>query len=136
MRFRALMAVAILCISGSGLAQVYSFYDPVQDARYRELIHSIRCMKCMNQSIADSPVDVAADLRREVFEMMQAGRSDDEIMDFVKSRYGDFISYQPPFNSSTWLLWLGPGLLMIVGGFVFARLVRARMNQPLDEELD
>ena len=136
MRHRALLAVAILCISGSALAQVYNFDDPVQDARYRELIHSIRCMKCMNQSIADSPVDVAADLRREVFEMMQAGRSDDEIMDFVKSRYGDFISYQPPFNSSTWLLWLGPGLLMIVGGIVFARLVRARMNQPLDEELN
>ena len=136
MRLLAVLAAGIFCISGTALGQVYGFDDPELDARYRELIHSIRCMKCQNQSIADSPVDVAADLRRETFEMMQAGMSDEEIRNFITSRYGDFSSYTPPFKASTWLLWLGPGLLMIVGGFVFARLVRTRMNQPLDEELE
>ena len=131
-----LLAVAFLLgVSLTATAQVEGFEDPAEDARYRDLIHSIRCMKCQNQSIADSPIDVAADLRREVREMMAAGQSDDEIKSFLISRYGDFISYQPPFKPSTWLLWTGPGLLLLGGGFVFARIVRERMQQPLDEEL-
>ena len=129
-----LRAILLLAFSVTALAQVEGFEDPAQDARYRDLIHSIRCMKCQNQSIAESPIDVAADLRREVREMMAEGQSDGEIKSFLISRYGDFISYQPPFKPSTWLLWAGPGLLLIGGGFVFARILREKMQQPLDEE--
>jgi cytochrome c-type biogenesis protein CcmH len=134
LRSSLLSAALLLGISMTALAQVQRFEDPALDARYREFIHSIRCMKCQNQSIADSPVDVAADLRREVREMMAEGQSDDEIRTFLISRYGDFISYQPPFKPSTWLLWAGPGILLLGGGFVFARILRERMQQPLDEE--
>lgn len=136
---RSLLAPAaalLLGISGASLAQVEGFENPEEDARYRDLIHSIRCMKCQNQSIAESPIDVASDLRREVREMMTEGRTDDEIRSFLISRYGDFISYQPPLKPSTWLLWAGPGLLLLGGGFVFTRIIRDRMTQPLDEELD
>jgi len=124
MRALLLPAALLLGVSLSALAQVQGFDDPDLDARYRELIHSIRCMKCQNQSIAESPIDVAADLRREVREMMADGQSDDEIKQFLISRYGDFISYQPPFQPTTWLLWTGPGLLLLGGGFVFARILR------------
>ena len=134
MRAFLLAAALLLGVVMMADAQVQRFEDPALDARYRDLIHSIRCMKCQNQSIADSPIDVAADLRREVHEMMAEGQSDDEIKSFLISRYGDFISYQPPFKPSTWLLWTGPGLLLLGGAFVFARILRVRMNQPLDEE--
>ena len=136
MRSLLLPVALLLGISATSLAQVEGFEDPEENARYRDLIHSIRCMKCQNQSIADSPIDVAADLRREVREMMAEGQTDDEIKSFLISRYGDFISYQPPLKPSTWLLWAGPGLLLLGGGFVFTRIIRERMNQPLDEDLD
>jgi cytochrome c-type biogenesis protein CcmH len=113
-----------------------AFDDPVMNERYRALIHEIRCMKCQNQSIADSPIDVAADLRRQVREMMASGRTDAEIKGFLASRYGDFILYQPPLKPSTWVLWGGPVALLGLGGLVFFRILRARSSQPIDEDGD
>lgn len=113
-----------------------AFDDPVLNERYRSLIHEIRCMKCQNQSIADSPIEVAADLRRQVKEMMAAGRSDDEIKSYLASRYGDFILYKPPLKPTTWVLWAGPASLLLIGAVVFARVVRTRSAQPLDEDDD
>jgi cytochrome c-type biogenesis protein CcmH len=134
---RALVLIMASLFGAAALAvdTQESLDDPVLDARYRELIHSIRCMKCQNQSIADSPIDVAADLRRQVREMVAAGRSDSEIKSYLASRYGDFILYQPPLRPSTWLLWAAPGLLLVGGGVVFARILRVRMQQPLDEDI-
>ena len=110
--------------------------DPALNERYQEFIQSIRCMKCQNQSIADSPIDQAADLRRMSCEMMVEGQSNGEIRSYLVSRYGDFISYWPQLRPSTWLLWSAPGLLLIGGGFVFFRVLRTRMQQPLDEDAD
>ena len=135
---RIVTGFALLILSAIALTSTAQegFDDPAMNDRYRDLIQSIRCMKCQNQSIADSPIDVAADLRRQVREMMVDGRSDQEIKNYLASRYGDFILYQPPFKPSTWLLWAAPGLLLVGGAIVFARTVRNRMQQPLDEELD
>jgi cytochrome c-type biogenesis protein CcmH len=134
----ALALGAMLALGASLGAQeiVEGFDDPVLDARYRDLIHEIRCMKCQNQSIAESPIDQAGDIRRQVRVLMADGMSDAEIRSYLADRYGDFINYRPPFKPSTWLLWSAPVLLLGGGAFVFARVLRERMGQPLDEDLD
>jgi cytochrome c-type biogenesis protein CcmH len=91
-------------------------------------------MKCQNQSIADSPIDVAADLRRQVRDMLASGQSDAAVKDYLASRYGDFILYRPPLKPTTWVLWAGPALLLLIGGFIFGRIVRSRTAQLIDEE--
>ena len=135
---RRLVILLALLIGATAIAQEHSegFDDPALDARYRELIHTIRCMKCLNQSIAESSADLAADLRRQVRELMIEGKSDNEIREYMAARYGDSINYQPPVKPTTWLLWAGPGILLVGGGIVFARILRARMQQPLDEDLE
>jgi cytochrome c-type biogenesis protein CcmH len=135
MHSRLLPAAFLLAFCVGAFAQVEGFDDPELDARYRSLIHTIRCMQCQNQSIADSPAATAVDLRRQTRELIEEGLTDNEIRIYFAERYGDFINYQPPLQPTTWLLWGGPALLVVIGAFVFAGIVRRRMNQPLDEEL-
>jgi cytochrome c-type biogenesis protein CcmH len=135
MRCRLLLAVLACGFSIGVLAQGEGFDDPELDARYRDLIHTLRCMQCQNQSIADSPAATAVDLRRQTRELIEEGLTDNEIRVYFAERYGDFINYQPPLQPTTWLLWSAPALLVLIGAFVFARIVRRRMQQPLDEEL-
>jgi cytochrome c-type biogenesis protein CcmH len=132
------LSVLIFALPVLSVAQdpVLGFEDPELDARFRKLTHEIRCMNCQNQSIAESPADQARDVRRIVWERMRDGQSDDEILDYLRSRYGDFISYMPAFKPSTWLLWFAPALFLLGGGLIFARIVRARMQQPLDEDIE
>ena len=142
---RTLLVVIALALAAAAHAQpasapeavvIEGFADPALDARYRDLIYTIRCMKCQNQSIAESPVDQAADIRALVRDRIAAGESDREIRAYLVSRYGDFISYLPPFRPSTWLLWAAPALMLLGGGIIFARILRNRLAQPLDEELE
>lgn len=100
--------------------------DPVLQARYEALTHELRCMQCQNQSIADSPVSLAADLRREVAEQLTAGRTDSEIRDYMAARYGDFILFRPRLAARTAWLWALPGLLLIGGAVIAWRIVRRR----------
>jgi cytochrome c-type biogenesis protein CcmH len=100
--------------------------DPALQARYRALTHELRCMQCQNQSIADSPVGLAADLRREVRDMLLAGKSDQEIRDFMVARYGDFILFRPPLAPRTLWLWAAPLVLLAIGAVVAVRVVRQR----------
>jgi cytochrome c-type biogenesis protein CcmH len=100
--------------------------DPALQARYRALTHELRCMQCQNQSIADSPVGLAADLRREVREMLMAGRSDAEIREFMVARYGDFILFRPRFAAHTAWLWAAPAVLFVLGAIIAVRIVRQR----------
>lgn len=115
--------------------------DPALQARYSALTHELRCMQCQNEAIADSPVDLAADLRREVRDMLLAGKSDDDVRNFMAARYGDFILFRPRFAPRTAWLWLAPGVLLLVGAFVSWRIVRARTalvsqdNAPLEEDV-
>ena len=110
------------------------FDDPVMNERYRTLLREIRCPKCLNTSIADSDAPIAADLRREVHQKMEEGYSDDDIMAFLVSRYGEFVVYRPPLQPTTWALWGGPVALLGIGGFVFARILKDRSKRPLDED--
>ncbi|MYF69627.1 MAG: cytochrome c-type biogenesis protein CcmH [Proteobacteria bacterium] len=110
------------------------FEDPELEAQYQSLIDEVRCLVCQNQTIADSNAPLAADLRREIREMMGEGASRGEVVDFLVARYGDFVLYRPRFQPSTWALWGGPAFFMILGMVVFARILRGRMVQPLDGE--
>ena len=116
------------------LAAETAFDDPVLNERYWTLIREIRCPLCLNESIADSGAPVAADLRREVHRLVSEGKSDDEIKEFLSSRYGDFVLYRPRVAPVTYALWGAPFFLLLLGGFVFWRVLRVRRNQPLDEE--
>ena len=111
--------------------------DPVAQARAVRLSGELRCLVCQNQTIADSNADLAVDLRRQVREQIAQGRSDREIIEFMTTRYGDFVLYRPPLRATTVLLWAGPALLLLVGGFLLARIVRARRAAgppPLSDE--
>jgi len=106
--------------------------DPL-DARLRELETELRCLVCQNQTLADSDAPLAVDLRNQIREMAKAGRSDDDIRAYLLERYGDFVLYLPRFTRVTWLLWLGPILLLVVALIVGARVVRNRRRAAIAE---
>lgn len=99
---------------------------PELQERYDALTHELRCMQCQNQSIADSPVGLASDLRRDVREQLMAGKNDQAIRDSMVARYGNVILFRPPFEASTAWVWVLPFLLLILGAFVAVRIVRQR----------
>jgi cytochrome c-type biogenesis protein CcmH len=109
--------------------------DPVVEQRLAKLSHELRCLKCQNQTLADSPSSIAADLRREIREQIQAGKSDKEILAFLTQRYGDFILYRPRVTPLTYLLWFGPFVLLIAGLIVLFRYVRQRRDAIKDQPL-
>lgn len=113
------------------------FDDPQQQQRFSNLLDEFRCLKCQNQNLADSPADLAQDLRRKIHDMILEGRTDQEVSDFLVSRYGDFVLYRPPMKGSTWLLWFAPFILLLAGVvfvFAFARNRSRHMQTELSEE--
>lgn len=107
--------------------------DPMIDAEYQQLIREVRCLVCQNQPISDSSAPLAADLRREIRRMFEEGSSRAEIEEFLIARYGDFVLYRPQLKPMTWALWGAPLVLLLIGGAVFARILRVRMRQPINE---
>ncbi len=105
------------------------------ETRIRQLEEKLRCLVCQNQSLADSGAELAGDLRREVREQVQAGRSDDEIIQFLVQRYGDFVLYEPPFKASTALLWIGPFALLAAAAAFLVAALRRRRNAPEEPAL-
>ena len=110
------------------------FEDPQLEGQYQALIKEVRCLVCQNQTIADSNAPLAADLRREIREMMGEGARRGEVVEFLVARYGDFVLYRPRLKPSTWALWGAPAIFLVIGMVVFARILRKRMTQPLDEQ--
>jgi cytochrome c-type biogenesis protein CcmH len=112
--------------------------DPVVEERLAKLSQELRCLQCQNQTLAESPSSIAADLRREIREQIKAGKSDKEIVAFLTQRYGDFILYRPRVTPITYLLWFGPFVLLIGGLIVLFRYVKQRRDaiteQPLTAE--
>ena len=123
-----LAALLGLCLAGAAHAAIdtYEFRDEVERERFRSLTAELRCPKCQNQNIADSDAPIATDLRREIYRMLDDGRSDKEIVDFLVMRYGDFVMYRPPLDSRTWLLWYGPFGLLGLGAIALGVLVLRR----------
>ena len=123
---RAAWFLALSLLAGSAYSvDAERIDDPILQQRYEQLTHELRCLVCQNETIADSNATLAADLRRELREMMTAGKSDSEIRAFLTERYGDFVLYNPPVTPRTWLLWAAPALLLL-GGMAVAALVVLR----------
>lgn len=103
-----------------------------QEQRYQDLIEELRCLVCQNQNLADSHADLAQDLREEVHEMILDGKNNEEIIEFLVARYGDFVLYRPPVKKSTWLLWFAPFILLVFAVYAIFRFVRSRteISQP------
>lgn len=147
--FLSLLLMPLLA-SASNI-EAYRFDEPEKEARYHKLISELRCVVCVSQNIADSNAELAQDMRRHTYEMVQGGSSEDEVVNFMVQRYGDFVLYRPRLQSSTLLLWVGPFVIFVVGVVVLGLFIRRRNREPeveltseeharakslLDDELD
>lgn len=126
MKRQLIVLVLLLASLAAAAMEPVEFRDPAEEARFRALAAELRCVMCQNQSLADSNAQIAADLRAQVLELIRAGRSDDEIKQFLVERYSEFVLYQPPVRPSTWLLWFGPLLIVLGGAAVVVAVVRKR----------
>lgn len=121
-----LLATLLLAGGAQAAIDAYEFRDEAERARYRTLVEELRCPKCQNQNIADSNAPIAMDLRREIFRMLEENKSNDEIVEYLVARYGDFVRYKPPVNAKTLLLWYGPVGLLVLGFGVLAMILMRR----------
>ncbi len=124
-----LAAAAALMVSFTAMAaiDVYDFESPEQETQFQELSNTLRCPKCQNNSIADSNAELAKDLRHKVYEMTKEGKSKSEIVDYMIARYGNFVTYNPPFTLSTAILWLAPLSVLLIGFGVI--VIRSRRSK-------
>ena len=126
------VTLSLLVLLTSSFLSVYAavevkqFKKPEHEQRYKKLINELRCVVCQNQNIADSNAELAKDLRKQVFKMINTGKSDDDILEFMVTRYGDFVLYRPEFNSMTFLLWVGPFIIFIIGLTILVSFIRQR----------
>lgn len=136
--FALLLSLVLLTQKNAAAAAVdpLVFTDAKKEARYKNLIGQLRCLVCQNQSIADSNAELAQDLRKEVYDMIIAGKSDQEVIDFLVARYGNFILYRPPLNAQTFLLWFLPGILVILALFFVIGIIKKRSRQEQKITLD
>ena len=130
-----LLMLGCLVVPVRAAIEAYEFDSPAMEADYNQLVDELRCLVCQNQNLAGSDADLAQDLRRETYEMLQQGKSRQEVVDFMVARYGDFVLYRPQFKSSTYLLWLGPFLLLVVVLVIVMRRLRAAA-EPLGVDAD
>jgi len=112
------------------------FKDRAEEVRFQHLAKELRCLVCQNQDLADSEADLAKDLRKQVFDLMREGKSDAEIKTYLASRYNDFVLYDPPVKAGTWLLWFGPGALVLVGAGALVAILRKRSRQVAQVETE
>ena len=110
------------------------FKDRAEEVRFQHLAKELRCLVCQNQDLADSEADLAKELRKQVFDLMREGKSDAEIKTYLVSRYNDFVLYDPPVKAGTWLLWFGPGALVLVGAGALVAILRKRSRQVAQVE--
>nr|EDQ2964186.1 cytochrome c-type biogenesis protein CcmH [Salmonella enterica subsp. arizonae] len=132
------MLMLMLVISGSALAttDVMPFKDEAQEQQFRQLTEQLRCPKCQNNSIADSGSMIATDLRQKVYELIQEGKSNKEIVDYMVARYGNFVTYDPPLTPLTILLWVLPAAAVGAGGWIIFARSRRRVRLKQEEFSD
>ena len=133
-RWLTLIALALVTTAALAIDTEAAFPDAARQERYDRWIHELRCVQCQNAAIADSPVGLASDLRRQVKEMIAAGQSDADIKRFMTERYGDFVLYDPPLTARTYLLWAAPGLLLLISVGIAARVIVRRSKGPIDSD--
>jgi cytochrome c-type biogenesis protein CcmH len=137
------LAVLALLLAGITSAFVFAAEQPVDangqladrelQMRFEQISKELRCLVCQNETIADSNADLAIDLRRQVREMLVAGKSDEAIFKFMTDRYGEFVRFAPPLTAKTLLIWGAPFIALLLGVGIIYRVARQRSRQPLDE---
>ena len=133
-RMLVLLAVLFASVPSWAIDVGQSFDDPELQARYEKIIAEVRCLKCQNQTIKDSNAFLASDLRREIRRLLEEGKTDDEIYDFLVARYGDFALYRPRTSGRTLILWVAPMIFLLFGAFALWRVTRRRMRMPINDE--
>jgi len=123
---RLFLAIVLAALAVVASAKPIDFQSSSEESRFRDLTEELRCVMCQNQSLADSNAPIAHDLRLEVLRLMRDGKTDAQIKKYLVARYTDFVLYEPEVKPMTWLLWFGPGLLIVGGGIVIAIIVRKR----------
>jgi cytochrome c-type biogenesis protein CcmH len=136
MRAGILVAIAALAWAGqvTAIDNTPPLADPHLQQRYLGLINELRCMQCQNETLADSNVGLAADLRLEIHELILAGKSDDQIRDYLVARYGDFILFRPRMSLKNLWLWAAPGVMLLAGLGIAFRVMRQRARLPIADE--
>ena len=131
----ALLAGLLACSLGAAWANeaAPASADPALEARMMAISSELRCLVCQNQTIADSHAELAVDLRTQVRELLQAGKTDQQITDYMTARYGDFVLYRPPFKAATALLWIGPGVMVLIGLGALFMVLRRRSRMAADQ---
>jgi cytochrome c-type biogenesis protein CcmH len=126
------LAAGLFAVTSAGAftLEEFKFDNPQQEHEFRELIGKLRCLVCQNESLAASQADLAQDLRNEVYKMMREGKSQQQVLDFLVERYGDFVLYDPPLKRSTLVLWFGPFVLIGIGALFMARALLRKKKAP------
>ena len=117
------LLVLMLALPAIAAIEEYAFDSEQQEDRFKKLTYEMRCPKCLNSNIAGSDAPIAADLRMEIYDQIREGRSNDEIIEFMSSRYGDFILYRPRLTMGTFILWFGPAFLLLAGIVIVRRMM-------------
>lgn len=137
MKLRAFFIIPVLIfstlVSAQSAIEPRNFNTEVQETRYRSLIGELRCTVCQNEPLESSNAPLAADLRQQVYSQIMAGRSDFEIRQYMRERYGDFVLYNPPFAGHTMILWIGPGFLLLIGLGTGAVMIRRRRRMLAEQ---
>lgn len=132
----SIIASFALVFSVQSAIEVYEFDNPQQEQQFKELSNTLRCPKCQNNTIADSNAALAQDLRNKVYEMTKQGKSEQDIVDYMIARYGNFVTYNPPLTLATSILWLGPLSVVFLGfGFIVLRSKRRKASTAQSDEV-
>lgn len=132
-KFAATILSLVFVVGAAAIDTDKAFDDPELQARYERLIAEVRCVTCQNQNIKDSNAFIAADLRREIRRLIEDGKSDAEVVDFLVTRYGDFVLYNPRKSGKTLVLWIAPFVLLLGGAIGFVRVMKHRASMPIDD---
>lgn len=138
-QFKAILFISIISVfftTAYAAIEVYQFDDPEKTVRFQRLTEELRCPKCQNQNIADSNAEIARDLRTKLQQMLTDNKSDDDIVQYMTDRYGDFVLYEPRVTAQTYLLWFGPFLLLAIALFIVFLIVKARSKRTINTELN
>ena len=130
-------AITFSQVTNAAPIETFEFDSPETEKVFHKLSDELRCLVCQNQNIAESNADLAKDLRLEIYNMLQEGKTEEEIVDFMVQRYGDYVLYRPPFKPMTWLLWFAPIIIFILGLIFVVRFMKAQSSsKPLAELSD
>lgn len=132
MKYSLLLWIALAITPAYAVIETYQFNDAVTEQRYHQFIEELRCPKCQNQNLAGSNAPIAEDLRNQLHRLLQEGRSDREIVDFMVARYGDFVLYRPRFNAETAALWFAPVGFLMFGAIVILVVYRRQQNTAVE----